>query len=298
MAGETVARGFGLGRPGRRASLEVVWTVFKARLRIISRYRGAILLESFIPIFFAGLPIFLGIAVAGSEEQAAQNFFDNTQLAGQGTNEYRLYVLLGSSTFMVVSLMLWLIGYWVRREQETGTLESLYLAPAKRLHILTGVTSYTLVRSLSAFGIALAIGSLVFGVNPLSGNILAALGFLALGLPALWGISFLFGAFVMRIKEANAVIQLVQWILAFLMGVYFPVTMFPPVLRGFAMAFPPTLMNDAVRSTLLNISSIYGPWYVVLALMFMAAWIVPLLGYEAFTVMERRIKRDQGVGQF
>lgn len=298
MGGNTVARGFGLGRPGRRASLDVVWTVFKARLKIISRYRGVILLESLIPVFFAGLPIFLGIAVAGSEAQAAQNFFDNTQLAGQGTSEYRLYVLLGSSTFMVVSLMLWLIGYWVRREQETGTLESLYLAPAKRLHVLTGVTSYTLVRSLTAFAIALAIGSILFGVNPLSGNVLAALAFLALGLPALWGISFLFGALVMRIKEANAVIQLAQWVLAFLMGVYFPVTMFPPLLRGLAMAFPPTLMNDAVRSTLLNISSIYGPWYVVLALMFMAAWIVPLIGYEVFGVMERRIKRDQGVGQF
>ena len=102
----------------------------------------------------------------------------------------------------------------------------------------------------------------------------------------------------MRIKEANSVIQLLQWVLAFAMGVYFPVTVFPFLLRVVAMGFPPTLMNDAIRSTLLGITSIYGPWYVVLALMLTAAWLVPLLGYEFFGWTERRVKRDQGVGQF
>lgn len=298
MAAETVSRGLGLARPGWRASIAVVWTVFVARLKIISRYKGVIVLESLLPVFFAGMPIFLGIAVAGSEQEAADNFCQNTGAACAGPLDYRLYMLVGSATFMVVSLMLWLIGYWVRREQETGTLESIYLAPAKRLHVLSGVTSYTLVRSLSAFALALLIGSLLFGVNPLTGSLLPALGLLVLGIPALWGISFVFGAFIMRIKEANAVIQMAQWVLAFLMGIYFPVTLFPTGLRWVAMAFPPTLLNDAVRSTLLDITSIYGPWYVVLALMFMAAWIVPLLGYEIFARTERRIQKAEGVGQY
>ena len=301
MAAETVSKGFGLGRPGLRGSLGVVWSVFRARIKIITRYKGAVLLESIIPVIFAGLPILLGSAVAGSESLAAKNFSTYTNLdpAHPFTAEdFRLYMMMGSNTFMVVSLMLWLIGYWVRREQETGTLEALYLAPAKRLYVLAGVTSYTLVRSLLAFLTATVLGSLLFHVNPLSGPFGAAIAFLLLGIPALWGISFFFGALVMRIKEANSVIQLLQWVLAFAMGVYFPVTVFPLLLRWTAMAFPPTLMNDAIRSTLLNITSIYGPWYVVLALMLIAAWLVPLIGYEFFGWTERRVKRDQGVGQF
>jgi len=298
VAGETVARGLGLARPGPRTSLGIIWTVFLARLRIILRYKGAILGESLLPVVFAGLPILLGIAVAGDEQTAAENFFRTTAGAGQGASDFRLYMLLGSNTFMVVSLMLWLIGYWVRREQETGTLEALYLAPAKRLHVLAGVTSYTLVRALIAFVSAMVIGSIVFQVNPLAGNFPAALGYLILGIPALWGISFIFGALILRIKEANSVIQLLQWVLAFAMGVYFPVTVFPALVRYAAMAFPPTLMNDAMRSTLLGLTSIYGPWYIVLGLMLMAAWTVPLLGYEFFLAVERRIKKDQGVGQF
>ena len=149
-----------------------------------------------------------------------------------------------------------------------------------------------------AFVVATVLGSLLFNVNPLNGPFAAALLYLLLGIPALWGISFFFGAVVMRIKEANSVIQLLQWVLASAMGVYFPVTVFPVFLRWTAMAFPPTLMTDAIRSTVLPIESIYGAWYVVLGLMLTAAWLVPLLGYQFFRRVERKVRRDQGVGQF
>src|SRR2546428_2094545 len=149
-----------------------------------------------------------------------------------------------------------------------------------------------------AFLTATVLGSLLFHVNPLSGPFPLAISSLALGIPAWWGISFFFGALVMRIKEANSVIQLLQWVLAFAMGVYFPVTVFPLLLRWAAKSFPPTLMNDAIRSTLLGIGSIYGPWYLVLGLILLAAWLVPLLGFEFFGWTDRRVKRDQGAGQF
>ena len=286
-------KGFGLGQPGWRASWDVVRTVLIARLKIISRYKGSIFLEALLPIVFAALPILLGAAVAGGAAAAQQNFELRT-----GTTNYALYMLVGSSTFMVVSIMLWLIGYWVRREQETGTLESLYLAPAKRITVLAGVTTYAMIRGIAAFFIALIVGSLVFGVNPLQGNLLLAFAFLAVGLLPLWGIAFLFGAFILRVKEANSVIQLMQWVIAFLMGVYFPVTVFPGYLRWIAVSFPPTIMNDGVRASLLDISTIFGPWYVSFAILFAMAFAVPLLGYEVFLTAERRLKRREGVGQF
>ena len=292
-----VHRGFGLGRPGWRASLDVVRTVLIARLKIISRYKGSIFLEAFLPIVFAALPILLGAAIAGGPANAGDNFYANT-----GTTNYVLYMLVGSATFMVVTIILWLIGYWVRREQETGTLESLYLAPAKRYAVLAGVTTYAMIRGIAAFFLALVVGSLVFGVNPLTGNLLLAFAFLTLGLLPLWGIAFLFGAFILRVKEANSVIQLMQWVVAFLMGVYFPVTIFPAILQGIAVSFPPTVMNDGVRASILDINTIFGPapggFYISFAILFAMAVAAPLIGYEAFLVAERRLKRREGVGQF
>lgn len=287
-------KGFGLGRPGWRASLDVVRTVLIARLKIISRYKGSIFLEALLPIVFAALPILLGAAVAqsGGGDPAA-NFELNT-----GTRNYQLYMLVGASTFMVVSIILWLIGYWVRREMETGTLESLYLSPASRFTVLAGVTTYSMIRGIAAFFIALVLGSLLFAVNPLDGNLLLAFAFLVIGLLPLWGIAFLFGALIMRLKEANSVIQLMQWAVAFLMGIYFPITVFPRTIQLLAASFPPTIMNDGVRAALLDIGTIFGTWQLSLAVLFVMAFAVPFVGYEVFLSAERRLKRREGLGQF
>ncbi len=288
---ERPSLGFGLSQPSWRANLDVMRTVLIARLKVISRYKGALLMDTFLPIVFAAMPILIGVTVGGAA--ASDNFLQNT-----GTANFKLYMLIGSSTFMVVSMMLWLVGYWVRREMETGTLESIYLAPAKQLYILSGVTLYALLRTLVAFITALMLGSLIFGVNPLEGNVLAALGFLSLGLIPLWGLSMLFGALVMKLKEANSVINVMTWVVSFLMGVYFPITFFPPFLQWVALAFPPTVMNDAMRAMMLNISTFFGSWYQSLALMLVFALIIPLIGYETFLFTGRRVRKREGVGQY
>jgi len=288
---ESLSRNFGLGKPSWRANFDVIITVLIARLKVISRYKGALLMDTFMPIVFAAMPILLGVTIGGAN--AGEYFEQNT-----GTQNFKLYMLIGSSTFMVVSMMLWLVGYWVRREMETGTLESIYLSPAKQIYVLSGVASYALIRTLVAFITALLLGSLVFGVNPFEGNVIGALGFLAIGLPPLWGLSMLFGAIVMRIKEANSVINVMTWVVSFLMGVFFPITFFPPILQWIAVAFPPTIMNDAMRASMLNISTFFGSWYASLAVMLIFAFAIPLLGYEMFLHTGRRIRKREGVGQY
>ena len=285
------SHGFGLSRPSWRANLDVVVTVLIARLKVISRYKGSLLMDMFMPVVFAAMPILLGVAVGGSS--AGQYFQENT-----GTSNFKLYMLIGACTFTVVSIMLWLVGYWIRREQETGTLESIFLAPAKQVYVLTGVTIYSLLRALSAFVVALVVGSLVFGVNLLEGNILGAIGLLMLGLLPLWGLSMLFGAFIMRVKEANSIINVMTWVVSFLMGVFFPIAMFPPLLQWVAAIFPPTIMNDAMRASLLNLSTFFGSWYISLAVMCAAAFTVPLVGYGVFTFTGRSVRRKEGVGQY
>ena len=295
------SRGFGLGRPGWRAKRDVVRTVFLARIRIISRYKGAILMEALLPIVFAAMPVLLGITVAAQQGGGAdpgQLFCDRTRVNGVCTTNFKLYMLIGAATFTVVSLMLWLIGYWVRREQETGTLESLYLAPVRRIWVLAGVTSYAFVRATIAFVIAITLGSVLFQVNPFTGGVGIALVFLAIGFLPLWGLAFMFGAFIMKIKEADSVIQVLQWVLAFLMGVFYPITLLPGYMQTVAGAFPPTVMTDGVRASILDISYFYNSMYGSLAVLFAMALVVPLLGYQVFEITERRLRRKEGVGHY
>jgi ABC-2 type transport system permease protein len=274
-----------------RTSWDVIWSVAIARLRMMSRYRGWFLLDIIIPTMIAAIPILLGQAMAGP--RAAENFRLNT-----GTDNYVAYLLIGSNVFMMVSGSLWNFGFWLRREQQTGTLEALYLAPSSRWLVLCGVALYGTLRSIVNFGLAFTLGCLLFRVNPFQGDILLALAFLLLGLVPLYGVSLLYGAVVLKLKEANALIQLAQWLASFLMGIFFPITVFPPLLRVLALLFPPTWMNNGVRASLLGVGWFFQTWYRDLAVLAAFCVVAPLLGYWVFLRTERRIQANEGMGQF
>ncbi len=274
-----------------RSHLDVVVQIALSSIRVQSRYRGWLLLDIVMPMFIAAIPILLGQAIAGPS--AAANFQAHT-----GTTNYVAYLLIGSNVFMIVASALWHLGFWLRREQQTGTLEALYLVPTSRMWILVGQSAATMGRSILNFVVAFSLGCLVFRVNPLQGDILLALAFLAVGIIPLYGVSLLYGALVLKLKEANSLINLAQWVVSFMTGIYFPVTVFPPLLRAVALLFPPTWMTNGTRAALLGVGWFFQTWYRDLAVLATFAVIAPLLGYGVFLGTERGMMRNEGVGQF
>ena len=144
----------------------------ETRLRMlnISRYPGQLVMEIIIPIVFAAMPMLLGRATAGAD--AGANFKANT-----GTANYVAFLLIGSNVFTLVSNAFWHIAYWLRFEQETGTLEAVYLTPTSSLTLASGVALYSVIRGLVAALLAYFVGCLVFRVNPFEGDIVLALAF-------------------------------------------------------------------------------------------------------------------------
>lgn len=268
-------------------------TLASTRMRLlnISRYPGQLITDIIVPIVFAALPILLGRATAG--ENAAAVFEANT-----GTPNFVGYMLLGTSAFSIVSYAFWHIAYWLRWEMETGTLETLYLTPTGRVWIAAGVALYSLIRSIFSALAGYFIGSFVLGVNPFQGELLLALVFILVGAIPLYGVTLLFGAVVLKVKEANALVQLMQWGVSFLMGVFFPITIFPPMLRAVALLFPPTWMTNGVRAAVLGVGYFFGEWYLDLAVLWGFLLVAPLFGYWVFTRVENGARRNEGLGQY
>ncbi|HLB47233.1 MAG TPA: ABC transporter permease, partial [Anaerolineales bacterium] len=248
-------------------------------------------LEVIIPIVFASMPMLLGRATAG--DQAGANFAANT-----GTANYVAFLLIGSNVFTIVSGAFWHIAYWLRFEQETGTLEAIYLTPTSSVTLLSGVSLYSAIRSGGSAILAYIIGCLVFQVNPFEGNVLLAFAFILVGLVPLYGVAMLFGALVLKVKESNALVGLMQWVVSFLMGIFFPVTVLPPFVRAIALAFPPTWMTNGVRSALLGVGFFFGQWYLDMAVLWAFLFFAPLFCFWVFNRVETGIKRNEGVGQF
>ncbi len=275
---------------GRRY-LGAMLAATRTRLLIISRYPGQLALDVFIPIVMAGMPILLGRAVGGAN--AAQNFAANT-----GTTNFVAYMLLGSSVFTIVSYAFWHLAWWVRWEQQTGTLEALYLTPTPSVFIAAGTATYSFLRSTLTATVAYLVGCWIFGVSPFQGQVGLAYLFILVGLLPVYGMALLFGALVLRVKQANALINLMQWGVSFLMGVYFPVHFLPPLLRALALAFPPTWMTNGARAAILGVGYFLGTWYRDLAVLWVFLAVAPLLGWQVFRSMENRLRRNEGLGQY
>ena len=274
-----------------RTNLSAMLATTRIRLVTISRYQGQLVGEIVIPIVFAAMPILLGRSGGGAN--AEEIFKANT-----GTANYVAYMLIGSSVFSIVSNAFWHIAYWLRREQEMGTLESLYLVPTGRVWLVGGSALYSAVRSVASALIAYLLGSVIFQVNPFQGEVGLALLFILVGLIPLYGLTFLFGAVILKIKETGSIINVMQWVISFLMGIFFPITIFPPLLKAAALLFPPTWMTNGVRSALLGLGFFFGKWYLDLAMLWVFLMIAPLAGYWVFSKAEKSVRRNEGVGQF
>src|SRR4030095_5412016 len=278
------------GHPTLRQQLSAMLAETRLRMLNIARYPGQMIMEIIIPIVFAAMPMLLGRASGAS---AAENFAANT-----GTANYVAFLLIGSNVFSLVSNAFWHIAYWVRFEQETGTLEAVYLTPTSSRVLASGVAIYSVTRGLISATLAYIIGCFVFSVNPFDGNILMALAFIFVGLIPLYGIAMLFGALVLKVKESNALIGLMQWVVSFLMGIFFPISGRPLWLRTIALLFPPTWMTTGVRSALLGVGFFFGEWYLDWAVLWTFLLIAPLLSFWVFRRVERGIQRNEGIGEF
>jgi len=279
-----------VGRPTFGQTLSAALAETQLRLINITRYPGQMVMEVVIPIVFAAMPMLLGRA---SGPDAAANFAANT-----GTTNYVAYLLIGSAVFTIVSGAFWHVAYWIRFEQETGTLEAVYLTPTSTLTLASGVALYSVIRGLTTAFIAYVIGCLIFQVNPFSGDLLVALLFVLSGLVPLYGMALVFGAVVLRVKESSAIVNLMQWVVSFLMGMFFPVSIFPPLLRWAALLFPPTWMTNGVRSALLGVGFFFDVWYLDLAVLWVFMLFAPLFGFWVFNRVERSVQRNEGIGQF
>jgi ABC-2 type transport system permease protein len=263
---------------------------FRMRLTTITRYPGQLVMDILIPIVFAYIPILLGRA---SGANSALIFAANT-----GTANYITYMLIGSSVFTMVSFAFWHVAYWLRWEQEAGTLEVLYLAPTHRLWVVGGTALYSCLRGVFSALAAYLLGSVIFGVNPFQGQVLLALVFVVVGIIPLYSLTLVYGAVILKVKEANALVNLMQWGVSFFMGIYFPIAIFPTVLKVVALLFPPTWMTNGVRAALLGVGFFFNTWYLDLAVLWGFLLLTPLFGYWVFTRTEKNVRRNEGVGQF
>lgn len=264
-----------------------IFAVFKTRMKQSTRYRGYWGVDIAFTFLMAGLPILMGRG------------FGSQDVFGQltGTSNYPGYMLLGACAFMIIDAPLWQMGFWFRREQMIGTLQSIYLVPNSSTEVLAGVCLFSCFRSFIIIAIPLATG-IIFLDLPLGGGVLLGLAFLIVGSIPVCGMSLMVGAIVLRLKEVNSVIGTMQWALGLLMGVYCQIAIFPLAIRAISYCIPMTWINYGLRGSIMGIPYLLGEWYQDLAIVVIFCIVMPIAGFLLFRAVERSVKRKEGVNLF
>jgi ABC-type polysaccharide/polyol phosphate export permease len=180
-------------------------------------------------------------------------------------------MVYGFVVFIFVSDTLWTVGFNVRREQNQGTLEQLYLTPASRSASLISRAIVTLVWTGLLSLTAAWLMSLLIGHLSLA-NVPLAVLILLLILSGTFGTGFAFAALTLRLRDtAYTLANLFQFLFIVLGAPFFPFASLPPPLRIISRLLPLAYGVDALRATLLNYPAGFpelvpiGPELIVIA---------------------------------
>ena len=224
--------------------------------------------------FFFALGVTLFVPVASGAAQAS------------GPNIGFSYFFFGFVFLTLFSTSVWGVGQSVRNEQESGTLEQFFLAPANRTTLIVGRWARIfLTDSLIVGYVTLLLyflgGTAVPLLNP--GLFLASVGLYEI---SLIGFGLFMAGLTMRIKAYNSIGNMIFFGYMIFTGALFPITVLPQPLRYFAMIIPFTYLNDIMRHAALGTTTILPPT-LEYPLSILAAVGILIFGFVAFNKIEQ-----------
>jgi ABC-2 type transport system permease protein len=162
-------------------------------------------------------------------------------------------------------------------QREKLILKRLGATPLPRWTLVGSNVVLRLMIGLVQAVLIVGIGIAVFGVQVLGSLWLMAI-VVILGALAFIAIGYLVAAFAPTEDAANGIVQVIQFPMMFLSGVFFPIEIMPAVLRPVAAVLPLTYLGDALRQVMVN-GSAFAPLPVDLAVL--AGWLVVCLAISS-----------------
>jgi ABC-2 type transport system permease protein len=277
-----------LSQPSFATKLRALYVIARKDWKVFWRYPLNAVSSIFQPIIWVTPVYFMG-----------QAFSTNGQALGfaqySGSGDYMSYILLGTALSNFILTVFWGMGYALKEDMDAGVLESNWLTPVSRLHILIGRTLTSLLTTTVTSLIMLVLAGLLFGFHP-TGNAVAAFLTAIPMLIGLYGFGFAFAGVVLLMREANTLVDVSSFLVQGLSGANFPVRSLPYWLIPVSLMLPLTYGFDAVRGWLLHTNTLLPlNTEVLLLVVFMFAML--WFGSWVFYRIERRVRTLGTLGQ-
>ena len=277
-----------LSQPSFATQLRALFTIAKKDWKVFWRYPLNAVSHVLQPIIWVTPVYFMGKA-----------FSTNGQALGfaqySGTSDYMSYVLLGTALSNFILTVFWGMGFALKEDMDAGVLESNWLTPVSRIHILVGRTLTSLLTTTITSIIMLVLAAALFGFRP-TGNVIAAVLTAIPMLVGLYGFGFAFAGIVLMMREANTLVDVSSFLVQGFSGANFPVKSLPYWLIPVSLMLPLTYGFDAVRGWLLKTNTLL-PLNVEVTILVIFMFVMLWFGSWIFHRVERKVRRLGTLGQ-
>jgi ABC-2 type transport system permease protein len=137
------------------------------------------------------------------------------------------------------------------QQREKKILKRLGAMPVRRSALIYSQVAFRLVLAVMQTALLIAIAYLVFHVSVV-GNWFVLAGFVVLGTLAFVCLGYLVASFVRTEEGALPVVQLIQFPMLFLSGIFFPVDALPNFMKPVLQALPLSYLGDSFRQVMVD----------------------------------------------
>jgi ABC-2 type transport system permease protein len=196
-------------------------------------------------------------------------------------------------TFMAVSNM----GWSLREEVQTGTLEQMYMSPVSPPLLMLGRALSTFITTTISLALIALVLVPLLGISiPLRPAGLVVFAWTMLGL---YGLGFIVGGATLVYKQVESFAYLAQYGLMFVNGSLLPVERFPAELAWVARLLPGTQGIIVLRRVVLEHHSLADVWSDgSLIALIVHSTLFFLLGWTIFKAGERYARQRGTLGQY
>ena len=150
---------------------------------------------------------------------------------------------------------MWGIGFALVDMRQRKLLKRFVATPMRRSDFLMALASSRLILMVIEVGLLLGFGVFIFHMRVL-GSLLAIMLIGAIGAVSFGGLGLLTASRAQKIESVSGLINIVMMPMWIFSGVFFSYQRFPAMVQPFIKALPLTALNDALRATILEGSTL------------------------------------------
>ncbi|NOX44684.1 MAG: ABC transporter permease [Caldiserica bacterium] len=175
------------------------------------------------------------------------------------------YMVPGILAMTLMQLGLFGVAGTLVARREHKILRRFWAAPLRRSVFAGALISHRLAVSLIQAALILAVAVAVFDVA-LVGSYALMAGVVLLGAVTFVSLGYMIASFARSVEGSNALLQIINFPMMFLSGIFWPIEWMPGFLRPVIYALPLTYLGDALRQVMVGATPLVPLWIDVAVL--------------------------------